>query len=287
MSPNIVSKGIYQATSGCRHQPSHIAYQLHGTGTKCILLTLGHSGFLGFLLPQASFFAQHGYQVCIFEHRSIGHSNESDKSFTVMDMVLDTIEFLDHIGWKSNIHLVGISLGGVIAQLMASYDSQRFSSLCLTSTLMNIDSSTCNLNYNYFSTPDYFNMNIYVMFPKPWLNAPSNSDSNQTNLEVLAMSFIAMIYGETNGQEYQPEAKLKKFFIKKELEQIRDSKLPVLVCTGDEDILITPNNSKLIAKTLNVPLKVFKECGHFIGVQEADLYNKTLLDHFRTNTCEF
>ena len=66
----------------------------------------------------------------------------------------------------------------------------------------------------------------------------------------------------------------------KELIALRKSKIPVLVCTGDEDVLTVPANSEYIAKILEAPLKVFRGCGHVLNIQEPELYNQMLLEHF-------
>lgn len=52
------------------------------------------------------------------------------------DMALDTLEVLDHLGWteKRTVHVVGVSMGGMISLELASRVPQRIASLCLIST---------------------------------------------------------------------------------------------------------------------------------------------------------
>ena len=49
-------------------------------------------------------------------------------------MARDTIDLCEHIGWTSNIHLIGVSMGGMISQELILAKPQYFRSLCLTST---------------------------------------------------------------------------------------------------------------------------------------------------------
>jgi homoserine acetyltransferase len=49
-------------------------------------------------------------------------------------MALDTLELLDGLGWTSNVHLAGVSMGGMISLELVLADTKRFSSLILTST---------------------------------------------------------------------------------------------------------------------------------------------------------
>jgi homoserine acetyltransferase len=63
----------------------------------------------------------------------------------MMDMVIDTVELLDHLEWKSNVHLVGASMGGMISlQLLAHYP-QYFTSACLISTSAKIVSERASV----------------------------------------------------------------------------------------------------------------------------------------------
>jgi pimeloyl-ACP methyl ester carboxylesterase len=49
-------------------------------------------------------------------------------------MAKDAFDLLDHFGWKSDIHLVGVSMGGMISLEMATAEPERLKTLTLTST---------------------------------------------------------------------------------------------------------------------------------------------------------
>lgn len=49
-------------------------------------------------------------------------------------MAQDVIDLLDHFSWKDNVHLNGVSMGGMIALELVSTWPERFSSVVLTST---------------------------------------------------------------------------------------------------------------------------------------------------------
>lgn len=49
-------------------------------------------------------------------------------------MAHDVIDLMDHFGWTKNIHLDGVSMGGMIALELVSRWPERFGSLVLTST---------------------------------------------------------------------------------------------------------------------------------------------------------
>ena len=52
---------------------------------------------------------------------------------------------------------------------------------------------------------------------------------------------------------------------------------------GDEDRLVSPENSEQIAKALHCPLRVFKGCGHVPVLQEPMIYNQMLIEHFESS----
>jgi proline iminopeptidase len=72
-----------------------------------------------------------GYQVIRYDHRGLGMSDWPDKNSLVSleDMALDVIAILDANGIEKA-HLVGVSMGGMIAQRLAISHKERVLSLC-------------------------------------------------------------------------------------------------------------------------------------------------------------
>ena len=54
-------------------------------------------------------------------------------TYRTSQIAVDAPELLDYFQWKSNVHLVGISMGGMISLEMAYAEPTRFQSLTLTS----------------------------------------------------------------------------------------------------------------------------------------------------------
>ncbi|KAI8048721.1 Alpha/Beta hydrolase protein [Syncephalis plumigaleata] len=117
---------------------------VHGKGTRRVILIAGRGAKGDGWMAQAVFLARCGFQVCVFDNRGIGKSGRPDTPFTTYDMALDTIELLNHLGWKSDIHLVGMSMGGMISQHLLLHYPQYFISCCLTSTSANMKKPNSN-----------------------------------------------------------------------------------------------------------------------------------------------
>ena len=85
--------------------------------------------------PQVEYFAeQPQYQVCVFDNRGHGDSVSSVLYTSTSMLARDTQELLDHLKWDS-VHIVGLSMGGMIAQeLSLLLSPQRIASLTLGTT---------------------------------------------------------------------------------------------------------------------------------------------------------
>jgi pimeloyl-ACP methyl ester carboxylesterase len=69
--------------------------------------------------------------VCTFDNRGVGRSSApSDKKrYTTKVMADDVLLLMDHLGWKAA-HVVGFSMGGMIATKLAAAAPHRLLSLC-------------------------------------------------------------------------------------------------------------------------------------------------------------
>jgi len=60
------------------------------------------------------------YSCLIFDNRGMGESDKPLMRFSTSEMAKDAFELLNHLGWtsKRQLHVIGISMGGMIAQEM-------------------------------------------------------------------------------------------------------------------------------------------------------------------------
>lgn len=73
------------------------------------------------------------YSVLVLDNRGIGRSDKPVGRYSTSEMARDVLEVLDHVGWTANrsVNLVGISMGGMIAQEIACLAPTRLMSLSL------------------------------------------------------------------------------------------------------------------------------------------------------------
>ncbi|RKP25492.1 Alpha/Beta hydrolase protein [Syncephalis pseudoplumigaleata] len=203
-------------------------------------------------------------------------------------MALDAVDMLDHLKWKSGVHLVGMSMGGSVAQLVVAYHPQYFASVCFTSTMAHayLDFVSAAGAHALSTGQRERSMRLTLLHPLGMASCAVQveSDDNQHGMGDCSkhMHHMARTQEQSKARiNSQTEATLVHYFADEHFRRIRASGIPVLVCTGDSDRLMVPANSEFIAARLNAPLRVFKGCGHFISMQEPELYNSMLLDHFR------
>jgi pimeloyl-ACP methyl ester carboxylesterase len=103
-------------------------YEVHGDGPA--LLCVG-----GFGVDVSDWRAQipafsRGMRVIVFDNRDAGRSTYADAPYAVADMAADTLGLVEALGLE-RFHLLGVSLGGAIAQDVACAIGERVLTLTL------------------------------------------------------------------------------------------------------------------------------------------------------------
>ena len=108
-----------------------INYEEYGQGTPLVMvLGLGQDlTTWDFQIPE---FSGH-FRVIAFDNRDSGTSSGCKKSYTTETMARDTIGLMDYLG-IDRAHLLGTSMGGMIAQQIVLTAPERVISLILAST---------------------------------------------------------------------------------------------------------------------------------------------------------
>jgi pimeloyl-ACP methyl ester carboxylesterase len=83
--------------------------------------------------PQVRAFKRY-FRVISFDNRGVGGSSYLSGPITIGAMVGDTLALLDHLG-IDGAHILGYSLGGIVAQEIAISHPERVSKLVLASTM--------------------------------------------------------------------------------------------------------------------------------------------------------
>ncbi|WP_322747627.1 MULTISPECIES: alpha/beta hydrolase [unclassified Frankia] len=129
-----------------------IAYELHGDPSGLPLLIVSGLGqqLVGWHPDLLRAMVRRGFRVVVYDNRDVGLSTHFDHlgqpdltaalsgdadaaAYTLLDMAADAIGLMDALGWESA-HVLGSSLGGMIAQTLALHFPDRVRSLTSVSS---------------------------------------------------------------------------------------------------------------------------------------------------------
>ena len=215
-----------------------------------------------------------GYRVILFDNRDTGESENLDRlgkpnlywkfamsylgvdfssPYTLTDMALDGIGVLDHLGIE-RAHIVGASMGGMIAQTIASKFPER------TKSLVSIMSTTGASHLSQMSESNEQNFNNAGGWDKD----------------------VAHSYG------FYPEAMPRQltaiFKAGDRSEQVRSIKVPTLVQHGINDTLLPPDHGEHTAQLIrNSKLKIYKKMGHNLPPEVLPLVIEDMVSFFKEN----
>lgn len=109
-----------------------VAFEVEGDAGPPVLLIMG-LGMRGALWrPQVDALSR-GHRVATYDHLGLGGSERPTRRPTTPRMARDALRVLDALGWR-DAHVVGVSMGGMIAQEVALAAPSRVRSLTLIAT---------------------------------------------------------------------------------------------------------------------------------------------------------
>ena len=132
-SRRIVGMSELHDATGTTSQSPSLRWWSAGTRGPRILFVMGF-GMRGDVWRPQIEGLRGEHRVAWFDHRGVGESPRGTRRvWTMKDMAEDALGVLDALGWE-DAHLVGVSMGGMVAQEAALRFEPRFRSLSLIAT---------------------------------------------------------------------------------------------------------------------------------------------------------
>ncbi len=246
-------------------------YEVHGSGPPLILLQ-GLAGEHRAWVFQIPCFKRH-FQVFVIDSRGIGGTERSREPFTVQHLASDVICFMDSMAIR-NAHILGLSMGGLIAQELALSYPGRVNKLILGSTFTSADSlkeghrSTGDLSmepsdYTGLGRQQLIGLLISKAFNRPLYREPIRLLSRVPR-RLDSSSYFDQIYAAAGY-----DSALRLHLIKS----------PTLVITGAADRIVPPENSDFIAKRIpGAKLVKIKDGSHALFMEKRKAFNDEVLD---------
>ena len=248
-------------------------YEVHGSGYPMVLIR-GLGSNADHWYCQGPAFSS-SYRVVTFDNRGIGRSDKPDVSYTIPMMAGDAAGLMDVLGITKG-HVLGLSMGGMIAQEIALRYPEKVNGLVLACTHCGGDHAVGpsddvgGLLAEYVLTGSREaarNAAICIFAERTFKEAPEVVQRHQE---------ISARFPATSDVLTRQWEAIQGHDVWEELSQIRN---PTLVLTGNEDVLVPPENSKILAERIpDSRMQVIEGGGHQFLVEQADAFNRAVLD---------
>ena len=237
----------------------NLCYEVHGKGQPLILIN-GFGGTQNALFAMVRAFGKH-YRVVTFDNRGSGGSDKPTGPYNVHTMAGDTIRLMDFLGIEKA-HLVGMSMGGMIAQEMAIDHPQRVAKLILCSTSAGgqpfrelwfdlIEASNRGWNRSRSELAEVDLRKLIIYGHSRLFNRPFN------RLVVASLFRLLLRLGMTKV----PVGQLEAMMSHDALERLDRIQAPTLVLAGAKDGLMPPHSGEVLASGIRSAKLVIIEGG--------------------------
>lgn len=213
------------------------------------------------------------YRCIAFDFRGQGKSQVTKVGYDMDTLADDAIALLETLEIKK-CHLIGLSMGGFVAQRVALKRSDLLQSLILLDTSAQEESTDKKADYEKLLTAikwvgikQVSKKVMPIMFGKTFLNDKSRKKDYKTWLGYLNQNNKKGAIRATRGVIERDEV----------LSRLHEIDLPTLVVVGDEDNATPyPKAQKIHFAIKGSKFAVIKGSGHSTPVEQPELLNKVL-----------
>ena len=246
-------------------------YERHGDAGDPLLLVMGLGSPLEFWEFQTPVLAR-THRVCVYDNRGVGKSDKPAGPYDVRTLARDAVAVMDACGF-GRAHVVGLSMGGMIAQELAIRHSDRVGALVLAATYAKPDErvkanvSTGGFDPKSVEPKQMFKMMMslvlsaeFIVRERDWLRSSRERMLPNFSVEGFRAQMAAVMAHDATGELHRIEA-------------------PTLVMKPAADMLIPPRCSDVLAAAVpGAQLVTFDHASHGFNVEQADKFNRAVLD---------
>jgi pimeloyl-ACP methyl ester carboxylesterase len=252
-------------------------YEQRGDGEP-LLLIMGMSGT--HLTWGESFLRrlEDDWRVTIYDHRGVGKSARAEPGYSIADLADDAAGLLDELGIDAA-HVLGISMGGMVAQELTLRHPERVRTLTLGCTYSGGEGSaltTPEVGQRLFGSMQSGDRELAVR--TAWEANVSRrfaeSDESYATFREAALALpvaVPVIMGQAQAITGHDT-----------LERLGGIEAPTLVIHGTDDEMLPVANGKLIADRIpGAQLEIMDGIGHLFWVEDPDRTVELLREHAR------
>jgi 3-oxoadipate enol-lactonase len=253
-------------------------YQLAGKGDPVAFIAGLASDHLEWLPAHVPAFTAAGYQCVLFDNRDAGQSDESPvAAYTIRMLADDATGLLKQLGIKQA-HIVGESMGGMIAQELAINHPELVRSLTLVCTWARsvpfhqaLSASWINLRRKLTLEESFQTFGLWF-FSSQFYESPE-----------AEQAFLAEVRANPHPQSVAAfERQWNAILTHDALDQLNRITVPTHVIAGEADIMSPYRLSCLVAEKIpGAKLTVFPESGHVLAFENSAAFNPVALDFLK------
>ena len=225
---------------------------------------------------QMPLFTQH-FRCLAFDNRDAGQSDRSPGSYTIKTMADDVIGLMDALA-IDKAHIVGLSMGGAIAQELAIAHPARVTRLVLISTYTSADRRGADVLNSFALMRARFSRKEYARATTPWVF--TYEDYLVPGLvEAATTRFLEDPYFlPADAYARQVEAALSHF-TEDRLSRIT---APTLIVAGDDDLMTPMRFTRTLHEQIpGATLAVIRGGGHALVLTHAGEFNRLVLSFLK------
>jgi len=252
-----------------------IYYEIHGQG-KPLVMIMGIRRNAEWWYAQIPSFSKH-FKVIVFDNRGAGRSEMPRMDYSIRLFAEDTAKLMETLNINSA-HLLGISMGGYIAQELAINYPDKIKNMILGCTscggeravLMSQDNMKKFSDIKGLTPKDILRMNMKIYFSDEFIQKYPN--------KIEEFIDISLRYAQTPEFFERQFAACLKHDTADRLDRIS---APTMILAGDDDPLVPPENSKILKELMPASeLYYFKGLRHCFFIEDADRFNQKAIDFF-------
>lgn len=229
----------------------------------------------GWVLQRVPFGAK--FRCIALDNRGSGRSDKPAGDYDLEQMSTDIVSVLDHAGVASA-HVMGASMGGVLAMIAALQHPERVRSLTLVCTAARLQVWRRELFEGWINTAETSGMRTYVTQNLSWMVGQQSWRRLWPLANVIGPLAVRApvhgLVGQIRGMLDAADSSIAR---------LGEITVPTLVIVGSNDILTPPPDSELLAAAIpNARLEIIHGAAHGLMIEHASTFNRIVLDFLRS-----
>lgn len=218
-------------------------------------------------------------KLILFDNRGMGQSTGSRDQYTTKLMADDVASLLNRLNIEKA-HIVGTSMGGMIAQELAINYPEKIDRLVLASTfakhpemitylrkklnqLISNDVKTLDFTAQSFKFRPLYNVLLKQVFSEPFLRLHGTMITNMLQRFLSQDTYVETFLKQLHA--------IKQHDTTNRLNQITAE---TLIITGNNDLLVPDHCSDVLAQQIpHATLKIIEGATHGFHIESANLFN--------------